>query len=140
MLARDCAKTAAIMPGPPIFVATGAKICFSRTMSWWGSRKPADLLDREPVAVVDRVEETQRRVRQLKAELDSLDSEMLAFKTKNKIRTDRFGRLLGVECATLNGRASIETQWRVLLRRRDSLVSAWHKSLHEWAAAKQEVK
>ena len=139
MLARSRSTTAAIMPGPPIFVATGAKICFSRTMSWWGSRRPAEIIEREPV-VVDRVEVAQTRVRQLKAQLDELDAAMLKFKTENRVTTDRYGRLLGVRVSELNGRAKVEREWRGLLKQRDSLVSAWHQALFAWSEAKQEAK
>jgi len=86
---------------------------------------------------IDRVQETQRRVRALKNELDLLDAEMLKFKTENRITTDRFSRLLGVNCNEITGRAAIEREWRVLLRRRDALVSAWHRALFEWSQAKE---
>jgi len=111
-------------------------------MSWWGE-KAAEKLETEPgpIAVaVNHVEETQSRVRELKNSLDALDAEMLAFKNKNRITTDRFSRLLGVNCSEMGGRAAVEREWRCLLRRRDSLASQWHAALHEWASMKGAAK
>jgi hypothetical protein len=109
-------------------------------MSWWGDKKTATNLEICPEPVVDRVAEAQARVTELKSELSLLDAEMLAFKTKNRVTTDWFGRLLGVQCAAMNGRAAIEKQWRALLKRRDGLVSAWHKALFKWSEVKGQSK
>jgi hypothetical protein len=77
------------------------------------------------------------RVRELKTKLDELDREMLHFKTKNRIRTDKFGRLLGVECAEITGYGAVSTQWRILLKRRDGLVTQWHEALKTWCETKE---
>jgi hypothetical protein len=108
----------------------------------WPFGKAETLEDAAPIAepVVDRVEHALQRVRELKSALDALDAEMLAFKSQNKITTDRFGRLLGLRCAELNGRAAIEREWRTLLRRRDGLVAGWHKALFDWSQAKEASK
>ena len=87
-------------------------------------------------APTDPEAECLARVRTSKAVLDEINSEMREFKSRYKIRTDSFGRLLGVESPTLGGRAAIETQWRALLARRDKAVAEWHSALHEWADAK----
>jgi len=112
-----------------------------RFMSWWGE-KPQQILD-EPAPIappLDRVEQTQQRVREIKSELDTLDAEMLKFKKEHRVRTNRFGVLLGIECASLTGRPEIERDWRALLRRRDGLMSAWHRALFEWSEAKGAAK
>jgi hypothetical protein len=107
-------------------------------MSWWGSR------DSEPVAVaeppVDREAQAREHVVALKAQLDELNLEMRAFKNKNSILSDRFGRLLGIHCDSVNGREKLEREWRALLRKRDGLVDAWHKALFAWAAAKEAAQ
>ncbi len=90
----------------------------------------------EPAPPTDHEAECLARVRTSKAVLDEIDSAMLAFRTRYKIRTDRFGRLLAIESPTLGGRAKIESEWQVLLRRRDKAVAEWHSALHEWVGAK----
>jgi hypothetical protein len=108
-------------------------------MSWW-SEKPQATLAPAIEPPINRVAQTLSRVTRLKSELARLDAAMREFKTANRITTDRYGRLLGVRCAEVNGRDVIEKQWRELLKQRDGLVTAWHKALFEWAAAKQEKK
>jgi hypothetical protein len=84
-----------------------------------------------PVAPpVDREEQALNRVREIKVALNELDAEMLAFNTKHSLRTDRFGRILGMVCP-LTERSRIETAWRELLRRRDKLMEAWPVALTE---------
>jgi len=105
----------------------------------WPLAKSQAVAEPEPPIAeppVDRVGQTQQRVRELKAQLDALDTEMLQFKTKHRVRTNRFGLLLSIECATLNGRAPIEREWRGLLQKRDGLVTAWHAALFSWSEAK----
>ena len=108
-------------------------------MSWWGERFPASKtplpIEPEPI---DYKAAALERVKALKLKLDSLDGEMLAFKSQHKIRTDRFGRLLSVESAGIAGFEPIAVEWRVLLKRRDSLVSQWHEALHTWSALQVE--
>jgi hypothetical protein len=106
-------------------------------MSWWGEKKAVKILEIEPP--IDRVEQTQQRVRELKAQLDELDGEVLEFKTKHSVRTNRFGVLLGVNAPGFLEFARVQEQWRELLARRDKVVSAWHAALHEWSEAKQEA-
>jgi hypothetical protein len=96
----------------------------------------AKLAEPEP-APVDAEAACRERVRVAKAELDRVDSAMLAFRTLHKIRTDRFGRLLAVESPTLGGYGKIQAEWEALLRRRDAAVSEWHACLHVWATVKQ---
>ena len=98
------------------------------------------VLEPAPIALVDREGLALAKVRELKSSLDALDSEMRAFKTENQVKTDRFGRLLGVQCAELTGRAAIEDQWRALLRKRDGLVGAWHAALRAWSEVKEAAK
>ncbi len=93
------------------------------------------LAEPEP-AQIDYEAACMERVRAAKAELDTIDSAMLAFRTRFKVRTDKFGRLLAIESATLTGRAKIEAEWQGLLRRRDKAVAEWHSALHEWVGAK----
>jgi hypothetical protein len=108
-------------------------------MSWWMDRGRAAT---QTIAgpAPDREAECHARVREVKAELDRIDGTILSFKSTNRIKTDKFGRLLGCESATLNGREKIETEWRALLNRRDKIVERWHESLHQWAAVKEETK
>jgi hypothetical protein len=91
----------------------------------------------EPPAPVDPEAESLALVRTSKAVLDTIDADMLAFRTRFKVRTDKFGRLLAIESATLTGRAKIEAEWQGLLRRRDKAVAEWHSALHEWVGAKE---
>lgn len=84
----------------------------------------------EPAPVVDREAVALERVREIKAALSQLDAEMLSFKNKHSITTDRFGRIFGMICPLLE-RPTIETEWRVLLRRRDKLMEAWPVALSE---------
>ncbi len=110
-------------------------------MSWWGEKAEA-VAESAAIAapVVDREAEALSRVRELKAQLNELDAAMLKFKRENKITTDRFGRLLGCHCSTITGKARVETEWRALLTKRDRMVNAWHKALHEWSEAKMEAQ
>jgi len=103
------------------------------------SKKPEnqDIAEPEPV---DREAEARARVQALKPQLAELDDEMLAFKSKFKVRTDRFSRLLGVECPGIDGYPVVETQWRTLLKKRDALVAQWHQALKAWSEAKTEAK
>jgi hypothetical protein len=108
-----------------------------RGMSWWGEKSPQIL---EPEPPVDREAAALAIVRELKSDLDALNSEMLRFKTENHVKTDRFGRLLAIQCATLTGRPVIEKAWRELLHRRDKIVAQWHAALREWSEVKGAAK
>jgi hypothetical protein len=103
-------------------------------MSWFS--KSAAVAEPEPV--IDHYEVAQERVSALKRQLDSLDSEMLAFKNKFTIRSDRYGRLLSIQSPSLSGRDAIEAEWRALLCRRDRIVADWHQALHEWSELKMK--
>jgi hypothetical protein len=105
----------------------------------WFSKTATETIP-APAPVVDRCEEAQARVREIKSELDQINREMLAFKTKNEIVSDSFGRLLRMRCSTIGGRAEIESQWRALLRRRDAVMARWDASLREWSALRQQEK
>lgn len=109
----------------------------------WFQRKSAPTIDEPPTAVAavepDREAEAHAVVVELKAQLAELDAEMLHFKSKFKIRTDRFSRLLGCESG-MSGYAEIEREWRTLLHKRDSLVTQWHAALFRWAEAKELAK
>jgi len=104
-----------------------------RGMSWWGE-KSQQILKPAPIAApVDREAEARSRVVLLKAQLNDLDAEMLAFRTKHRARVSRFGVLLSVHSPTMNGYALIRTEWDRLLRRRDKVVAEWHAALRELA-------
>jgi len=106
-------------------------------MFW--QQKPENVpIAEEPV--VDREASTRERLHELKQQLAALDAKMLAFKTTYKVRSDRFGRLLGIECQGITGFPEVEREWRILLKKRDSLITQWHSALHEWSAAKQLTK
>lgn len=91
----------------------------------------AEKSEAAPVAPpIDREAVALERVRQIKGELDALNGEMLAFKSRHSLRTDSFGRILQIICP-LTERAVIETAWRELLRRRDRLMEAWPAALSE---------
>lgn len=102
---------------------------------WPFSESPARQLEVQFESVFDPVEEAHARVKVLKEQLDALDGEMKTFKTRHKITTDRFSRLLRAE-APFAEFGKIQLAWRILLRRRDGLVSEWHKALHQWASEK----
>ena len=109
-------------------------------MKWFGDNRQLKV-ELPPLAPpVDRIDAALARVKELKTALELLDAEMLAFKTKNKITADRFGRLLGCHCATITGKAAIETEWRTLLKKRDGLASAWHAALFAWSELKGAAK
>jgi hypothetical protein len=91
-------------------------------------------------SAADREAAALEAVRQLKEQLAELDSAILHFKSLYKVRTDRFSRLLSIECPGVNGFEKVQTEWRVLLRRRDSLVPRWHNALKNLAEAKQAAK
>src|SRR6266478_5218660 len=55
-------------------------------MSWWGEQNLEPAPVAEPVA--DRMELALQRVREIKSSLDTLDAEMLTFKTKHRVRTN----------------------------------------------------
>jgi hypothetical protein len=107
-------------------------------MAWFSKNETATLPAPEPV--VDRVEEARKRVTEVKAELDQINREMLAFKTENEIATDSFGRLLRMRCSTIGGRETVEAEWRALLRRRDAAMNRWDQALREWSALRQQEK
>jgi hypothetical protein len=108
----------------------------------WPFAKSQQVLEEpvEPEPVVDREAEAHQVVVKLKTKLAAHDAAMLAFKTKYRVRTDKYSRLLSIECASLNGRASVETEWRVLLHKRDSLIAQWHAALYRWAELKEAAK
>jgi hypothetical protein len=91
-------------------------------------------------SAADREAAALEAVRQLKAQLGELDSAILHFKSRYKVRTDRFSRLLSIECPGVNGFEKVQSEWRVLLRQRDSLVPRWHAALKTLAEAKQAAK
>jgi hypothetical protein len=100
-----------------------------------------EVLDPAPIAPpVDREAESHARVRLLKAQMDSVDGEMLKFKIKHGARTNRFGILLRVESPSMTGYAAIRSEWDALLRRRDKLTAQWHSALREWSESKKAEK
>jgi hypothetical protein len=102
---------------------------------------PPELASADPAeSAADREQAALEAVRQLKAELSELDRAILHFKGAYKVRTDRFSRLLSIECPGVNGFEKVQTEWRVLLRNRDSLVPRWHAALKHLAEAKQAAK
>ena len=109
-------------------------------VSWWAERTQA-VAESAPVApVVDREAEALSRVRLSKAALDEIDREMLQFKTKHAVKTDRFSRLLSVHSPGMTGYSAIRCEWDALLRRRDKAVAQWHAVLREWSQAKEQQK
>jgi hypothetical protein len=103
----------------------------------FGEQKTATILEPAPV---DREAEALSRVRLLKAQLNEIDREMLEFKTKHAVKTDRFSRLLSVHSPGMTHYAAIRTEWDALLRRRDKTVAQWHAALHSWSEAKGAAK
>ena len=108
-------------------------------MSWWGDRAPQKETPAPIPAPIDREAEARTKVRLLKASLNALDADMLHFKTKHRVKTDSFGRLLGIESPSMTGYAQIRIEWDALLRRRDRNVAQWHSALKAWSEAKQET-
>jgi hypothetical protein len=106
-------------------------------MRWFKQESPAVA---EPEPVVDRELEALGTVRLLKAQLNEIDREMLEFKTKHAVKTDRFSRLLSVHSPGMTHYAAIRTEWDALLRRRDKTVAQWHAALHSWSEAKGAAK
>lgn len=109
-------------------------LLFYITLYMWPFRESQAVAELE--STVYPYAAAQDRVRELKVLLAALDAEMLAFKTKFTIRSDRFGRLLGIQSPSLTGRAAIENEWRALLCRRDRIVADWHQALHVWSELK----
>jgi hypothetical protein len=91
-------------------------------------------------SAADRETEAHSAVVALKAQLAELDRAILTFKTKYRVRTDRFSRLLSIECPGISSYEKVHTEWRILLHKRDSLVPAWHNALKTLAEAKQAAK
>jgi hypothetical protein len=111
----------------------------ARRVKLWFTKSEASPEVPPPVIPADRVAEALKEVQEAKRQLDAINATMLRFKTKNAIRTDRFGRLLGVECVGIGGRAPIEREWRLLLGSRDAAVDRWDRALREWSQAKMEA-
>jgi hypothetical protein len=107
-------------------------------MAWFSNSESATLP--APTPPVDRCAEAQARVREVKAELDQINRDMLAFKTTNEIVTDSFGRLLRMRCSTIGGREVVESEWRSLLKRRDAAMNRWDQALREWSSLRMEQK
>ena len=102
--------------------------------------KPPETSATPAESLADREAAAQAAVVALKAQLAELDREILHFKSRYTIRTDRFSRLLSVECPGISGYEKVHREWRILLHKRDSLVPLWHAALKNWAAAKQAAK
>ena len=109
---------------------------YTARVSWWNDKSEHVAIAEPPI---DRVEQTQSRVQKIKAELSTLDREILDFKTKHRARVSRFGVLLSVHSPSVTGYAAIRTEWDGLLRRRDSLMAQWHSALRDFSEAKQEA-
>ena len=93
-----------------------------------------------PAVAVDRVEEARQVLRGLKSRLDALNRRMLLFKSRYKIRTNRFGVLLSVESQGIGGYDAIALEWRVLLKERDGLLPEWHRALYRLASELDAAK
>jgi hypothetical protein len=106
-------------------------------VSWFS--KSATIVEPVPAPVVDRVEALVEELREVDARLASLDAEMLAFRTRYSLRTDRFGRIIAAQ-ATVNGFAAIQLEWQALLKRSDQLFFKRNDILQAWSAAKMERK
>ena len=103
-------------------------------MSWFSKQIVA--APEPELPPVDRLEEARLAMVSAKADLDLLDRAMLTFKTRHHVLTDKFGRLLSIQSATLTGRAKIEAEWRTLLARRDVVMTRWHAALFLWSDLK----
>jgi hypothetical protein len=79
-------------------------------MSWWGEQKAAENLEIEPP--IDREAELREELRQVEVSLRQLNDEMRAFRGEHHLRTDRFNQITGMLSASMNGRASVEREWR----------------------------
>lgn len=102
-------------------------------MAWPFPAKAQQILEPSP-AIGDRLADLETQVRACKAALDTLNAEMLAFRTENNLREGRFGQIVSVYADSVSGRGQIEREWRVLCVRRDKLTARWYSILKEWSA------
>jgi hypothetical protein len=89
---------------------------------------------------ITREEELHRELQTVKAELASLESEILHFRKENHVSADRFGRMLGCQTSAIGGRATIESEWRALLSRRDVAMGTFAEVLKAWSDSKMEAR
>lgn len=100
-------------------------------MSWWGERKAVQIL--EPAVPIDREAELREELRQVEVSLSQLNSEMREFRTAHSLFTDRFNRIVSMRSASMNGRASVERDWRGYNARANQLVIRHNALLRELA-------
>lgn len=105
----------------------------------WFSKATTETLP-TPVPPADPVAEASARLAEVRTRLARLDATMLAFRTKYKVRANRFGQLLGVESPGIGGYQAIAEEWRGLLRERDGLMPQFYEALKSLAAAKTSAQ
>jgi len=96
-------------------------------------------LPRQPKAEppeVDRQDDLLRQLTTIDSQLRLLDHEAKEFRLLHEITTDRFRQIIRMSSPSLSGRASVERDWRGLLREGDRLLERRNKILAEWSALK----
>jgi len=85
---------------------------------------------------VDRQSDLLAELGVIDAQLNILNHEALEFRRKHEIITDRFNQIVRMASPSMNGRASVEREWRGLLRQADKLLARRNEVLAEWSGLK----
>jgi hypothetical protein len=77
-----------------------------------------------------QLNEAERKVRDLQEALEVANVELRKFRTDNCVV---LGTQMYFRCATIDGRAALDQQWRELVLTRDRLLQQWNAALAEFA-------
>lgn len=106
-------------------------------MSWWGDRTVAK---RAPIGgAIDRVAELHARMGLAKAVLDALNAEILEFRAKHGLETDRLDQIIKMRGDSIAARARVAPLWRALQARKNRALHEFSRAQRVWSDAKMEA-
>jgi len=88
----------------------------------------------------ERLESLREQLRDVDAKLALLNTQFREFKTRHGVTADRFQRIFFCLGASIGDRAQIESQWRTMVKKSDSLFFERNRILREFAQLKEATK
>ncbi len=109
-------------------------------MRWPFAQKAAEKLEPEPEpGPAERERALVVELGGIDAQLRELETECFRFRRTHTLRVNAQGQVIGMHADSATAWASVDRQWRVLLKKRDSLFPRRNEVLRELAALKVGV-
>jgi hypothetical protein len=112
-----------------IFWSSSAKPAFNPPMGLLNMfRKEASAPQVEPqLTDAERSDSLREQLHDVQKRMAVLNDEMRDFRTLHQLRVDGLMQIVGMKTESLGGWPSVETAWRILVRRRDVLTREFHR-------------